>query len=1043
MAIKETFRGNPSEKQYQLLTDFSGGVNSNTEDSLLKDNVARIVDNFDIVSGGLLSKRKGFIPLNIKSQVATSLNIDEDDLENLVIINSWNFNVGDKNIICLLTEGFILVNIVIVGSKIIITNKNILTDNAVIELYNEKPILIIKKDENVDNKISLLYSWNDSTNEWIDENSNANQTIQIETHKIEINNDYDPEDFYTNGNLAKINDLELQYVEKEQTDYGEINPLYKWKYLDNKFKESYTDSTPTLNPPYNEYLEKMFEGITFDNDGEKRTVFNCRPYASSIIIKNDNEVIDESIYDYTFDADSFNFSLLMTSLDREYINLFDADRKREFTKSRRNTNWTTNIKLDRSDFLQQSGQTIETALSEIAKGKARFAAGWTEGVPNFIGNPVRLYYKQMVAWLSIEILAGGEWTPVFLKNSLITPEKPSDPFQSDGMEDENGSLYLKYIAAPILKLNFEKTTKQGLKSFDFISKYVPDSYSFGSLSYNLLTLRSNQDISETDIPSWEADKDELIMVDQKSEVDTLSSINQINGYYAQVGVNAIYKASLNLLDESDRANYRFGWIWTSLEEWTKKEANSGPTVQEYIKSFVIPSFSTTNGTNEKSYFEVTPSTNNQYILVCFATKLTDTELESATSLVGILNTQINVDPVQTFGVRKSPKETIQDFYDTNKSFVFKNQMFLYGGSNTFFVSDVNNFGYFPMLNNFQIPSDSPIVSIVSFYDSLIIATSRQQFVLSGNSPSTFEINELNNDIGVVAPLTVKNNSNYIFQLTEDGIYKVKTLFNFRDRYNVEKVDDAIKGTLIPDSGSSAVVYQNRYYINIPSKKEIWIYYNDWKAWVSYSSELFSLENMLVIDNELYLISKNGFNIYKFDTSQPDVHGEGSYIDKDMYGNSFSVDSVYLSKEIDYGLPNHDKKLKKLQTRFANTPGQNEVFYTVWVDSTITVDPEKVTVSYDALNNQIIRSTDKKAGVTTTANANFDKTSSTFSGTKNNDGNKYNNDTDQLHEIIVAGRGRQIQFKVEHTQNKTLNIKNFGTLLKVKKPKAQRTQSKRP
>ena len=132
-------------------------------------------------------------------------------------------------------------------------------------------------------------------------------------------------------------------------------------------------------------------------------------------------------------------------------------------------------------------------------------------------------------------------------------------------------------------------------------------------------------------------------------------------------------------------------------------------------------------------------------------------------------------------------------------------MFIYGGSSTFFVSDVNNFTYFPMLNNMQVPSDSEITSIQIYYESLIIATNRKQFILTGNTPQTFKITELNDDIGVVASKTAKNNSNYVFQLTEDGVYKVKTLFSFKDRYNVEKVDGAIQREIIPEEGANAVV----------------------------------------------------------------------------------------------------------------------------------------------------------------------------------------------------------------------------------------------
>ncbi len=206
------------------------------------------------------------------------------------------------------------------------------------------------------------------------------------------------------------------------------------------------------------------------------------------------------------------------------------------------------------------------------------------------------------------------------------------------------------------------------------------------------------------------------------------------------------------------------------------------------------------------------------------------------------------------------------------------------------------------------------------------------------------------------------------------------------------------------------------------------------------SDVFDIEDMLVIDNKLYLVGKSGFNIYEFDETVPNEHGEGSYKDKDQWGNEYFVESVYKSKEIDFGLPNHDKKLKKLQTRFANTPGQNDVFYTVWVDSTKIIDPTKIDIIYDQAGNAVMKETTQVPQVTVIPTTRLDFPDTQFQDNRNLDGNKYDNDEDKLYELIVAGRGRAMQFELKHSEDKTLNVKNFGTILKVKKPKARRTKS---
>ena len=621
----------------------------------------------------------------------------------------------------------------------------------------------------------------------------------------------------------------------------------------------------------------------------------------------------------------------------------------------------------------------------------------------------------------------------------------------------------------LLKWNKDNWEQSDSDNGEKIKIYKPNPFSMKALSYNLLSLSKNEDIS-----SLKEIKNSLLDIDKTSNEDEIGGLIQYNGYFSQIGIESRYYLSLNLKNRyQDYQNFYIGWYFMPIEKWIKME-KSPVNNKQYLEEIVIPVFEK-NWSNpyrdegvEEKQIKFTPKTSNEYVAVVFAfnkTKINgkncaagDNSCNPATDIRNYIKSQIsnhnpitidwllndtnNINVAESTGMKINPKKILSDFQKVDKSIIFKNQMILYGNSNTFYISDVKNFTYFPMVNNYQIQSSYPIISMSIFFDSLIIATNKEQFILTGNSPQTFKVNELNDDIGVYAPKTVKNNDNFIFQLTNDGVYKLKTLFNFRDRYNVEKVDSALSPSIKSDGKSSAIVWNNKYIINIPSEKVLWIYYNDYKSWIKYKSEIFDLFDMKIINNNLLLIEKKGFNIYRFDDFIPNEHGEGGYKDKDMYGNEYDVESIYKSKEIDFSLPNHNKKFKKLHTRFADTPGKNELFVKVWVDSKLWVSPDNVKVEFDETQGQVIQKLTRTPSIITTSRSIHDLKDTAYASQINNIGNKHDEDIDQLHEVIVAANGRQIQFEVIHTQNKKLNIKNFANLIKVKKPKALRTTSRK-
>lgn len=60
MAVRQPYRGNPELKQYHLINDFSGGLDTVSLDEKMRDNELREMNNIELALQGSISNRKGF-----------------------------------------------------------------------------------------------------------------------------------------------------------------------------------------------------------------------------------------------------------------------------------------------------------------------------------------------------------------------------------------------------------------------------------------------------------------------------------------------------------------------------------------------------------------------------------------------------------------------------------------------------------------------------------------------------------------------------------------------------------------------------------------------------------------------------------------------------------------------------------------------------------------------------------------------------------------------------------------------------------------------
>jgi hypothetical protein len=75
MGRQQFYKGNPELKQYFLVNDFSGGINTTDVDERTADNEFRDLLNVELIRTGMIQNRKGWGEVNLFNTLLTSKNI--------------------------------------------------------------------------------------------------------------------------------------------------------------------------------------------------------------------------------------------------------------------------------------------------------------------------------------------------------------------------------------------------------------------------------------------------------------------------------------------------------------------------------------------------------------------------------------------------------------------------------------------------------------------------------------------------------------------------------------------------------------------------------------------------------------------------------------------------------------------------------------------------------------------------------------------------------------------------------------------------------
>ena len=106
----------------------------------------------------------------------------------------------------------------------------------------------------------------------------------------------------------------------------------------------------------------------------------------------------------------------------------------------------------------------------------------------------------------------------------------------------------------------------------------------------------------------------------------------------------------------------------------------------------------------------------------------------------------------------------------------------------------------------QPKTGDPITGITVFQDNLIIFTEKTKYILYGDDPGNFVLRQSSGREGCVANKTIAKDPNYVYFLSNDGVYR----FNgSQDQLMSDGIQTEIDN--IPDKTKCSAVYQGNYY----------------------------------------------------------------------------------------------------------------------------------------------------------------------------------------------------------------------------------------
>lgn len=263
----------------------------------------------------------------------------------------------------------------------------------------------------------------------------------------------------------------------------------------------------------------------------------------------------------------------------------------------------------------------------------------------------------------------------------------------------------------------------------------------------------------------------------------------------------------------------------------------------------------------------------------------------------------------------APTINFDDIKNCNRIFLHYDRLCLYGDTinpDHLYISHLNNFAYFPRNNIIRIfdSARGKLQACVQYKNFLLCFTNNSIQMVTGSSPTDFAKAPVHTTLGTDQPYSVAVMKNYVvFVGRDDGVYIIKS-FNFSttDKLNVERIDlpikDSIGSKITLSNNVTSTIFNDQLYLYIQGFTDCYIYryYYELGVWVrDYVNMQYA--NFKVVNKTLWMTSLSNGKVYQLT--------KGYYFDDTLTGSDrFTL--VITSKDYDYDMPYHKKKLKQFQ-----------------------------------------------------------------------------------------------------------------------------------
>jgi hypothetical protein len=253
--------------------------------------------------------------------------------------------------------------------------------------------------------------------------------------------------------------------------------------------------------------------------------------------------------------------------------------------------------------------------------------------------------------------------------------------------------------------------------------------------------------------------------------------------------------------------------------------------------------------------------------------------------------------------------------------------------------------------------------------------------------------------------------NYIYFLSYDGVYMLKTVGYTEDKANVEKVDGRIANLIPKKSNACAIVHNGQYQLMFPDENLRARYYFDLNAWTLDKSPKLNFHRMMIWDNEVFGQEGSSGIVQKFDPTKFDDDG-------------YVYEEEWESKSHDFGVPYHTKKLKEVQFLSAPTNGTIKANVNIYADAANVLSPD---------TGKAVVNPDGSVSWVATSAPNLTVKGGTTLGLWEMGGSPFGTVETSVDTLSISGKCHRVRVNVKHSENRPFTLLGLGFVYKLKKP----------